>query len=517
MAVSHRQIVGLILFVGVIIIIVVVAAVLLANSESNPGNTSTEQSAANLSYKTLLADYVFKPDDSYSFSILDEYTQRDQNEAFTSYVLNVTSQTWLTEKAVDRSVWWHHLIITVPDNRVFQDLGVLFVSAGTNEDGLQDPLKDAENRVVSYIATQLGVVTAVLRQVPNQPITFTGDHERRERSESDLLAYTLRQFMEGTSDDCQLLLLFPMVKAVVRALDTLENFTDKTVNRYYISGSSERGWAAWLAASLDDRIVGVAPLVYGNINFIKNLKHHHRSLSGYSWAYSPYWTENLTHFIDDPMGQYTLNILDPLSYSSQLDIPKFIILAGNDEWHMPDSTRFFYDQMIGPTFLRIYPNTDNSLFGHWHHMADDCIGFILTIEKGWQLPEVRWVSNENSSTGSIVISTNIKPTSVTTWSAVTPSDTRRRDFRLSRAKTENSTDTVPQTVLYQDVGVETLGPMEFKAVVQKPQTKWVCFFIELIFPAPNNHRFSITTEVSIVPDSYPIKECYGRECVGTLV
>lgn len=98
MAVSHRQIVGLILFVGVIIIIVVVAAVLLANSESNSGNTSTEQSAANLSYKTLLADYVFKPDESYSFSILDEYTQRDQNEAFTSYVLNVTSQTWLTGK-----------------------------------------------------------------------------------------------------------------------------------------------------------------------------------------------------------------------------------------------------------------------------------------------------------------------------------------------------------------------------------------------------------------------------------
>lgn len=99
MAVSHRQIVGIILFVGVVIIIVVVAAVLLANSESNhDGNTSTEQSADNLSYKTLLTDYVFKPDGNYSFSILEEYTQRDQNEAFTSYVLNVTSQTWLTGK-----------------------------------------------------------------------------------------------------------------------------------------------------------------------------------------------------------------------------------------------------------------------------------------------------------------------------------------------------------------------------------------------------------------------------------
>lgn len=30
-----------------------------------------------------------------------------------------------------------------------------------------------------------------------------------------------------------------LLQAVVRALDTMENFTDNTVNRFYVSGSSE--------------------------------------------------------------------------------------------------------------------------------------------------------------------------------------------------------------------------------------------------------------------------------------
>lgn len=32
---------------------------------------------------------------------------------------------------------------------------------------------------------------------------------------------------------------------------------------------SQRGWVTWLTAAVDDRIVGIAPLVYGNLNFVK--------------------------------------------------------------------------------------------------------------------------------------------------------------------------------------------------------------------------------------------------------
>lgn len=34
----------------------------------------------------------------------------------TGYVLNMTSQKWLDESIVTRPIWWHILVVVVPDN-----------------------------------------------------------------------------------------------------------------------------------------------------------------------------------------------------------------------------------------------------------------------------------------------------------------------------------------------------------------------------------------------------------------
>ena len=35
---------------------------------------------------------------------------------YTGYVLNLTSQTWLSEAESDRPIWTHNLVVIVPEN-----------------------------------------------------------------------------------------------------------------------------------------------------------------------------------------------------------------------------------------------------------------------------------------------------------------------------------------------------------------------------------------------------------------
>ncbi len=48
--------------------------------------------------------------------------------SFTGYIWNFTSQQWLTSTDSSQSVWWHHLVIIVPDNvDPTCDMGTLYV------------------------------------------------------------------------------------------------------------------------------------------------------------------------------------------------------------------------------------------------------------------------------------------------------------------------------------------------------------------------------------------------------
>ena len=123
---------------------------------------------------TPLDDYVNAPDDTYRYEDLgDPYI----GDGFRSHFINLTSQTWLTRERlrdrpctdwnesvetfsllckflncslrrcmsffnvwsardVDRSVWWHYLVINIPDVIEFPDKAFIYVTGGSNTDGL---------------------------------------------------------------------------------------------------------------------------------------------------------------------------------------------------------------------------------------------------------------------------------------------------------------------------------------------------------------------------------------------
>ena len=47
---------------------------------------------------------------------------------WTGYFLNFTSQQWLTPELVSRSVWWHTLVVIVPDNLTTMDTTIMWMT-----------------------------------------------------------------------------------------------------------------------------------------------------------------------------------------------------------------------------------------------------------------------------------------------------------------------------------------------------------------------------------------------------
>jgi PhoPQ-activated pathogenicity-related protein len=122
---------------------------------------------------TALDEYVAKPDASYNWT--DTGDRLNGTELFptgkvgwTGYVLNMTSQTWMTEKESNRPVWWHYLVVIIPDNveEKNKDFGFLWITDGENTDAVpHGGISKGTNYniiVAARIACETGLVTSSL-------------------------------------------------------------------------------------------------------------------------------------------------------------------------------------------------------------------------------------------------------------------------------------------------------------------------------------------------------------------
>src|SRR3954468_23303561 len=78
--------------------------------------------------ETALDRYVAKPDPNYSYKLVS----KKEAEGATVYVLEMTSQQYLTTNEVDRPIWKHWMIITRPAE-VRSSTGLLFIGGGSND------------------------------------------------------------------------------------------------------------------------------------------------------------------------------------------------------------------------------------------------------------------------------------------------------------------------------------------------------------------------------------------------
>ncbi|HAG71552.1 MAG TPA: hypothetical protein DCL66_05055, partial [Gammaproteobacteria bacterium] len=110
---------------------------------------------------TALDHYVAAPDSHYKYSVLDTV----QGEGYKTFIVDMTSQQWLTEAEVNLPIWEHFMVVTVPEE-VVSDIGFLYITGGSKSNAAPKSAPDSDIKRALLTNT----VVTTLYMVPNQPL-----------------------------------------------------------------------------------------------------------------------------------------------------------------------------------------------------------------------------------------------------------------------------------------------------------------------------------------------------------
>lgn len=453
---------------------------------------------------TPLDDYVNAPDPTYTWNIHNEI----QGVGWTAYVLNLTSQQWLTPEDSSRPIWTHWLVVCVPDiiNKN-NDKAFLYINDGSWYNSAPTTL----DPLIEIICLASESVAAELHGIPNEPITFA---DGISRTEDAIIAYTWWHFLHNTSAPDWLLRL-PMTKAAVKAMDTIQalqaqNSHVPTINQFVVAGASKRGWTTWTTMAVDPRVAAGIPIVIPILNIVPNLNHQWQAYGGWSFALEDYLAMNVTTFLNTEQFLEMAAIIDPFSYLDRLTMPKLLICATGDEFFLPDSPQFFFSKLQGPTWLRMIANGEHTLSGHQYDLAVAVTEFYRAQITGVQLPQLSW--EIDNSTGAITLYTpeGVEPSDVRMWHATNPT---KRDFRLITCADPYNVSCL-NAILWMPKKIESSGNGVYVAEMPMPKSGWTGFFLEVTYKfggLSDIDPMAFTTEVSIIPQTLPYPPC-GDHC-----
>lgn len=433
---------------------------------------------AAASKETALDRYVHAADPSYKFELVNTIA----GEGYRAFVLDLTSQTWKPPIEADRSVWKHWLTVVRPD-QVNHTTGFLYITGGSNKDKAPEKV----DALISDLALTTHSVVAELRMVPNQPLTFP-DGTKPGMVEDEFIAYTWDKFLRTGNEMWPARL--PMTKSAVRAMDAVIEFMKSDgggrikVEHFMVAGGSKRGWTTWTTAAVDKRVVAIAPMVIDLLNNEKSFEHHYRAYGFYSPAVKDYENIGIMKWNGTPQMRALMKIEEPYEYRDRLTLPKYIINAAGDQYFLPDSSRFYFDDLKGEKYLRYVPNVDHSLRGS--DARQGLIAYYDAFLRKQQRPKFFWKFEDD---GSIRVTTVTKPSDVKLWQATNP---EHRDFRL-----------VSIGPAYTSTDLEEQKDGVYIGRVSKPEKGWTAYFVELTFPSGGKYPLKFTTGVRVNPDTLP--------------
>lgn len=442
--------------------------------------SARENPAQNMrAIETALDKYLAAPDPSYQWKVAEKKAM----DGLTVFAVDMTSQTWRAKPEVDRPEWKHRVFVVVPDGCKY-DTAFMFIAGGSNEgDGPKMP------ELLSLpIAKGTKSVVVELRMIPNQPLVFNEDGQRRK--EDDLIAYTWNKVIE-TGDPTWSARL-PMVKSAVRAMDTTQALlaSDEggklAIDKFVVAGGSKRGWTTWLTAAVDKRVTAIIPAVIDVLNVRKSMTHHFEAYGFWAPAVGDYVRHKIMEKQNHPGYDKLLEFEDPYSYRDRFTMPKFVINASGDQFFVPTSSQFYFEELPGEKYLRYVPNAEHSLGGTDAPLSIQA--FYQSIIDDTPRPKFSWTLEDD---GAIRVAAEDKPAKVLLWQATNPD---ARDFRV---------DTIGRT--YKSTKLEPQGDGVYVANVSRPEKGFTAYFVELEFPSGGRAPFKFTTNVRVSPDVLPFK------------
>ena len=402
--------------------------------------------------------YLALPDESFRWEVLE----KSETATERTFLIDLTSQTW-------HGIPWKHFVLVAVPSRITNPNHAVLVIAGSST-GRKPSNND--KLLVRGLAEASGMCTAVLLQVPNQPLL--GDYR-----EDALIGETLLKTLE--TKDATWPLLFPMTKSAIRAMDAVQEVLKKEkqfeIGGFIVTGASKRGWTTWLtAASGDKRVVAIAPMVIDTLNIRQQMKYQLETWGTHSPSIHDYTDRNLIQLDDSQASEFEKNLwtmIDPYSYRSRLTMPKLLIHGTNDPYWALDAAKFYFDDLPGVKYILTLPNVGHNLGGQQIKGVQTAAVFARKAARGDAWPTVKWKLVENDAEYRINVETDLTLRGVKLWTA--PSETK--DFRQAK-----------WTSAMQD------PKTAFSVPISKPGAGHVAFFVELE-SVDAGLPFSLTTQV----------------------
>lgn len=320
-----------------------------------------------------LDDYVARPESDFSYQVLGTQTL----DGFQLLQVQFTSQRW------QNTVWNHRLLVVVPPQVLPTKTALLYISgSGSGND---------EVAAMREVAAATRMPAAALLDIPNQPL-FGGMRE------DELIAHTFTKFIE--TKDPSWLLLFPMAKGAVKALDVYQAIAAERlgleIEQFVVAGASKRGWTTWLTGAADDRVLAIAPIVYNNLNLIPQMELQKSTFArGASEKIADYTDAGLLELIESPYGQALAAHVDPYAYLDRLSMPKMLLHGTNDPYWPVDAVNLYWDDLVGEKYLVNFPNGGHDL-GDLERALRSLAAFVLHVTGQPVLSEVDWTLEQKS-------------------------------------------------------------------------------------------------------------------------
>jgi PhoPQ-activated pathogenicity-related protein len=261
----------------------------------------------------------------------------------------------------------------------------------------------------------------------------------------------------------------------------------KDVSRFVVAGGSKRGWTTWTTAAVDHRVEAIVPIVIDLLNVKKSFIHHYRVYGFWAPAVKDYFNMGIMDRMNEPGFENLVDIVEPYSYRERYTMPKFMVNSAGDQFFLPDSSQFYFDDLPGEKYLRYVPNSDHSLRNT--DAMESITAFHDAVIKGRSRPKFTWKIEQN---GAIQVETQDKPSAVKLWRAT---NARHRDFRLESVGP-----------IYESVDLSPQPGGVYIGRVEKPAQGWTAYFVELTYPSGVKYPFKFTTGVHVIPDVLPFDE-----------
>ena len=335
--------------------------------------------------------------------------------------LRLASQTW-------RGVaWFHELDVVFPPTPTPASQGpmLLWVGSGSSAD-----LPAADGRLehpprgvgwLDNLVAATGLPAATIRQVPFQPM-FDG------MIEDDLVAYSFMEFVRSGEPDWPLLL--PMARAVVAAMDIAGHVAGAAgigVDGFVLGGSSKRGWASWLAAAADNRVVGLVPAVIDMLRLERHVPLQLATFGGrMSEMLDDYTSRGIEQILLTKRGRELVDVVDPWSHRAVLGLPKIVALGTNDPYWPLGALDLYRDGLPGLTAVSYAPNAGHGIPAD--RLAGLLAALVLHAAGRCPLPTLRWSFDAEPAGSMARLTCDEPPAEIVRWQATADGP----DFRLAR-------------------------------------------------------------------------------------